>query len=44
MGRDNARISEEGELLSTILRSAWDGVTPEPLTKREKIIASDPHV
>jgi hypothetical protein len=44
MGATMRAFQRQGNTLSTILRSAWDGSTLEPLTKREKIIAIDPHV
>jgi hypothetical protein len=34
----------QGNTLSTLLRVAWDGWTLAPLTKRDKIVATDPHV
>ena len=34
----------QGNTLSTLLRVAWDGYTLAPLTKRDKIVATDPHV
>src|SRR5262245_43424055 len=44
MGATMRAFQRQGNTLSTSLRSAWDGSTLEPLTKREKIIATDPHV
>lgn len=37
-------MRREGNTLSAILRSAWDGKTLEPLTKANPIKASKPHV
>ena len=37
-------FQRQGNTLSAILRGAWDGVTLEPLTKREKIVATEPHI
>jgi hypothetical protein len=34
----------QGNTLSSLLRVAWDGFTLAPLTKRDKIVATDPHV
>jgi hypothetical protein len=34
----------QGNNLSTVLRVAWDGWKLEPLTKHDKISATDPHV
>ena len=37
-------FQRQGNTLSAILRGAWDGVTLAPLTKREKIVATEPHI
>lgn len=37
-------MQREGNTLSQILRSAWDGVSIEPLIKLNRIRASDPHI
>ena len=37
-------MRREGNTLSAILRTAWDGKTLEPLTKTSPIKASEPHV
>jgi hypothetical protein len=34
----------QGNTLSTIIRVAWDGWTLAPLTKRDKICATNPHI
>jgi hypothetical protein len=34
----------QGNNLSTMLRVAWDGWTMAPLTKNNKIVATDPHI
>jgi len=34
----------QGNTLSTTLRVAWDGWTIEPLTKHDKVRATDPHI
>ena len=34
----------QGNTLSSLLRVAWDGSTLAPLTKRDKIVATNPHV
>jgi Protein of unknown function (DUF3987) len=44
MGSTMRAFQRQGNTLSTILRTAWDGNTLEPLTKREKIVASEPHI
>jgi len=44
MGATMRAFQRQGNTLSTILRTAWDGITLEPLTKREKIKATDPHI
>jgi hypothetical protein len=33
-----------GNTLSAVVRNAWDGSTLQPLTKRDRICATDPHV
>ena len=37
-------MQRQGNTLSTGLRCAWDGNTIAPLTKTNRIVASDPHV
>jgi hypothetical protein len=34
----------QGNTLSSVLRAAWDGWTLEPLTKSDRIRATDPHI
>ena len=37
-------MQRQGNTLSTILRSAYDGKDLDPLTKNSKISASSPHI
>ncbi len=37
-------MQRQGNTLSTVIRSAWDGKTLEPLVKNGRIRASDPHI
>jgi hypothetical protein len=37
-------MQREGNILSTTIRSAWDGEQIEPLTKHNRICASSPHL
>ena len=39
-----ACTKREGNTLSTIVRTLFDGGTIEPLTKTSKLVATDPHV
>lgn len=37
-------MQRNGSTLSTALRCAWDGTTIAPMTKANRVVASDPHV
>jgi hypothetical protein len=37
-------MKRDGNTLSPVLRQAWDSTTLSPLTKRDRIMATDPHV
>src|SRR5215213_6689141 len=37
-------MAREGNSLSGVLRDAWDGLTLAPMTKSNRVRATDPHI